>query len=321
MADIQLHEGKATVHRILDGPVRLQTAYGAVTVPQGHMVVTFGSGDFLMEAPLPPQAFLALFNPTDDERSELGFPAADDDTPADGDVNPPTKMTPTSTGPDAVVGVGGDFPPDRPDTLPQSPVAGSSIGPASLTPEGVYPPTDAQIRDWVDAHYAESYRERVSERLLGNRTRAADLLSRYPTTDAAANEPPAPEAVIAPGQLVDPNAQAAAPEQTAAPAPDQVQMVGTTPVDQIPGDTETTQGTEPTGPPADETGAGSFPMPTAQPGIDLAAQQAPPIAPNQASDMQPSPGEDVVVTPDEPVEKQTNVVPDAAGEQAPPTDA
>jgi hypothetical protein len=299
--------------------VRLNGAYGPVTVPQGHFVINF-PGEFELATALPPDAFMEMFDLSDDERAEMGLPKADDDTPADGDVNPPTKMTPTSTGPDAVVGVGGDFPPDRPDTLPQSPVAGSSIGPASLTPQGVYPPTDAQIRDWVGAHYAESYRERVSERLMGNRTRAAELLGRYPVTGAAANEPPAPEAVIAPGPLVDPNADKA-PDQTPAESPDVVLMAGTTPVDQIPGDTETTQGTEPTGPPADETGAGSFPMTTAQPGIDLAAQQAPPIAPNQSSDMEPSPGSETVVTPDEPTDKQTNVVPDVPGEQAPPTDA
>jgi hypothetical protein len=316
VAKHHLKNTELDVHRILDGPVRLNGAYGPVTVPQGHFVINF-PGEFELTTALPPDAFMEMFDLSDDERAEMGLPKADDDTPADGDVNPPTKMTPTSTGPDAVVGVGGDFPPDRPDTLPQSPVAGSSIGPASLTPQGVYPPTDAQIRDWVGAHYAESYRERVSERLMGNRTRAAELLDRYPTAGAAANEPPAPEAVIAPGQLVDPNAQAAAPEQTAAPAPDQVQMVGTTSVDQIPGDTETTQGAEPTGPPADETGEGSFAMPTAQPGIDLAGQQAPPIAPNQASDMQPSPGEDVTVTPEAPAEKDPNAVPDAAGEVLP----
>jgi hypothetical protein len=312
VAKHHLKNTELDVHRILDGPVRLNGAYGPVTVPQGHFVINF-PGEFELATALPPDAFMEMFDLSDDERAEMGLPKADDDTPADGDVNPPTKMTPTSTGPDAVIGVGGDYPPDRPDTLPQSPVAGSSIGPASLTPEGVYPPTDAQISAWVDAHYAESYRERVNERLMGNRTRAATLLDRYPMAHAATNEPPAADVVTASAPLPEPEPA----EQVTPQTPDVVQMAGTTPVDQIPGDTETTQGTEPTGPPADETGEGSFPMPTAQPGIDLAAQQAPPIAPNQASDMQPSPGEDVVVTPDEPIDKQTNIASGLADEVPP----
>lgn len=274
----RLRSSELDVHRILDGPVRINSAYGPITVPNGHFIVNF-PGEFELSAALPPDAFVEMFDLSDDQRTEFGLPLEDDEeSHLIGDTNPLTKITPTSTGPDAVIGVGGDYPPDRPDTLPQSPVAGSSIGPASTTPVGVTPPTDAQISAWVDAHYAERYRDRVNERLTGNRTRAAQLLDTYPVASATTNEAPAPEAVIAAGALPA-DAPTATPDQTATTDENPpVVMAGTIPVEPD-APVEETAGPEPTGPPADETGEGSFPFPTAEPGVEATTQIPAPESP------------------------------------------
>jgi hypothetical protein len=130
VAQHKLKNATLDVHRVMDGPLKVNGAFGAVTVPTGTFVVQFPGGDFELALPLPAYAFLELFDVSDKEREELGLDAEE--------VGQPTKMTSTSTGPDAAVGVGGDFPLDRPDTEPNLPQS-SGVGPGALTPVGEAP--------------------------------------------------------------------------------------------------------------------------------------------------------------------------------------
>lgn len=198
MAKHHLKNAELEVRRVLDGPVRMNTAYGPIVIPTGHFIITF-PGDFELGTALSPDVFGEMFDLSDDDRAEWGL---------DAEPNPgeqPTKFVDTATG-EAVIGVAGDFPPSRPDTMPQVPPLG--VGPGATTPIGVNPPTDAQVNEWVDAHYAEQYRDRVSERLRGNPTRAAQLLDRYPVASPAQNDIPSPDAVTAGGPLADDAARA-----------------------------------------------------------------------------------------------------------------
>lgn len=205
MAKHHLKDAELEVRRVLDGPVRMNTAYGPVIVPTGHFVINF-PGEFELATAVPPDVFAEMFTLTDDDRAEWGI---------DAEPNPgeqPTKLVNTATG-EAVIGVAGDFPPDRPDTQPQSPPSG--IGPGATTPIGEpFPPnpeeeapaeaqttaapSDADVDAWAAGHYSARYRRGVATKLKANPTRAGELLAKHPLPAAEGQEaPPAAASIIA----------------------------------------------------------------------------------------------------------------------------
>lgn len=208
MAKHKLRNAELEVHRVMDGPLRVNGAFGPVTVPTGTFVVQFPGGDFELALPIPANAFLELFDISDEDAADLGI--------GEPDEPPTTKMTSTSTGPDAVIGVGGDFPPDRPDTEPQLPQS-SGIGPGALLPVGVAPPTatDEEIQAFVDAHYAERYRAGVTAKLQANRLRAGELVAKYPP-GAKSADVPTPESLGVEAPAKEPATKEPAAKTTAA---------------------------------------------------------------------------------------------------------